>query len=69
MSVPKKRRTLSSAKRRRAHHALKKITLTKCSQCGKAVEPHKACPFCGNYKGREAVKIKEKKTKSNKSKK
>ena len=63
MSVPKKRRTLSSAKRRRSHHALKKITLTKCSQCGKAVEMHSACSFCGNYKGREAVKIKVKKEK------
>jgi len=63
MSVPKKRRTSSSVGRRRSHHGLKPLTLNKCPQCGKAVEPHKACSFCGYYKGREAVKIKIKKEK------
>ena len=59
MSVPKKRRTSSSAGRRRSHHALKKINLTKCAKCGEAVETHKACSFCGSYKGKDAVKIKK----------
>jgi large subunit ribosomal protein L32 len=60
MSVPKKRRTRSSVGKRRSQHALKKVQLNKCPQCGKAIEPYKACPFCGYYKGREAVKIKTK---------
>jgi len=64
MSVPKKRRTSSSAGRRRSHHSLKEITLNKCSKCGKQVLPHKACSFCGTYKGRESVKIKVKTKKS-----
>ncbi len=64
MSVPKKRRTSSSQGRRRSHHALKKVSLTICPQCGRAVEPHKACAFCGTYKKQEVIKIKEKKTKS-----
>ncbi len=64
MSVPKKRRTKSSVGQRRSHHALKSVNLSKCPQCGKAVEPHKACAFCGTYKKREVIKIKEKKTKS-----
>ena len=63
MSVPKKRQTSSATGQRRSHHALKKITLNKCSKCGKAVKPHTACSFCGSYKGREAVKIKSKKEK------
>jgi len=64
MSVPKKRRTSSSAGRRRSHHALKEVALIKCSKCGKSVEPHKACSFCGTYRDREIIKIKEKTTKS-----
>ena len=64
MSVPKKRRTPSSVGKRRSHHALNKTLLVACSKCGKPVEPHKACLFCGTYKGKEILKIKEKKTKS-----
>jgi large subunit ribosomal protein L32 len=64
MSVPKKRRTSSSAGRRRSHHALKQVTLIKCSKCGNAIEPHRACSFCGTYRDREIIKIKEKTTKS-----
>ena len=58
MSVPKKRRTKSSKNNRRSHHALKKVVLNKCPKCKKAVEPHKACSFCGFYKEKEAIKIK-----------
>jgi len=58
MSVPKKKRTKSSVGQRRSHHALKGVTLTKCSKCGKAVKQHSACEFCGNYKGKEVLKVK-----------
>lgn len=60
MSVPKKRRTRSSAGKRRSHHSINKINLTKCPKCGQAIEPHKTCLFCGNYKNREVIKIKDK---------
>lgn len=66
MSVPTKRRTKSSALRRRSHFALKKINLGKCPKCGQAVMPHRACQFCGYFKGREIIKIKEKKAKKKK---
>lgn len=62
MSVPKKRRTKSSVKRRQSHHALKKQSLASCPQCGKAIKPHLACTFCGYYKGKEVVKMSNKKT-------
>lgn len=67
MSVPKKRRTASSAGRRRSHHALKKVTLSVCPKCAQAVLPHTACEFCGTYKGREVIKNKINKTKEAKS--
>jgi len=60
MSVPKKRRTSSSSGRGRSHHALKKINLTKCSECGKTIKMHETCYFCGSYKGKKVVTIKNK---------
>ena len=60
MSVPKKRRTKSSVGQRRSHHALKQVTTIKCSKCEKTILPHTACSFCGTYRDREIIKIKEK---------
>jgi len=64
MSVPKKRRTPSSKGNRRSHHALDKIKVNKCPKCGEPIQPHRACSACGAYKGREAIKIKSKATKT-----
>ena len=66
MSVPKKRRTRGSVKRRQSHDSLKKQTLAKCTQCNKAVKQHTACSFCGFYKGKEVIKVKSTKSKSKK---
>lgn len=43
--------------RRRSHMALKARNLMKCAQCGKAIQPHTACKFCGYYKGKEVVNV------------
>jgi large subunit ribosomal protein L32 len=64
MSVPKKRRTKSAVCRNRANLALKSKTLNNCSQCGQAVLPHTACSFCGNYKNRTVLNLKDKKNKT-----
>ena len=66
MSVPKKKRTKSSVGRRRSHHSLKPLTLSICAQCGHEVKPHSACSFCGTYKDREVVEIKNKNKKEEK---
>jgi large subunit ribosomal protein L32 len=60
MSVPAKRKSSSRARKGRSHLALKKVSLKKCSKCGKVVKPHIACPACGTYKGKQVVKIKSK---------
>jgi large subunit ribosomal protein L32 len=66
MTIPKKRQTSSKVGRRRSHNALKKIKLTTCKKCGKAIMPHRVCTFCGNYNGKEVIKIKAAKKKSKK---
>jgi large subunit ribosomal protein L32 len=58
--VQMKKRTKASTQRRRAHLALKTTNLIKCPKCGKAVQPHRACGFCGNYRFMEVVKVKTK---------
>lgn len=57
MPHPKKRKTKAGTNRRRSHHALKSIKFTICKKCGKTIMPHKACPGCGYYNGREVVDV------------
>jgi len=61
MPHPKQKRTRSSAKKRASHFALKTKNLSSCSKCGKPVLPHRACKFCGTYRGKQILTIKSKK--------
>ena len=61
MGTPTQKRTKSSAKRRASHFALKKTILNNCPKCGKPVLPHRACEFCGTYKGKQVISLKSKK--------
>lgn len=45
--VPKQKVSKCRTRTRRAHHALKAVTLTVCPQCGKAKLPHCSCRSCG----------------------
>jgi large subunit ribosomal protein L32 len=67
MPVPKKRHSnIRSGKRRFSNYRLAGINLGRCSNCGAPIQPHHACPTCGNYKGRSVLKIKTKKEKKSK---
>lgn len=61
MGLPSQKRTKSSKKRRASHFALKAVSLNKCPKCGKPVKSHQACAFCGTYKGRQIITLKDKK--------
>ncbi len=60
MGLPGHRRTSSDKRKRAAHFALTAIAINACPKCGKAVRPHRACAFCGTYKGRQVVKMEKK---------
>lgn len=63
MPVPKKRHSnIRQGKRRFSNYRLKAISLSKCPQCGVPALPHQTCPACGSYKGKQVLKIKEKKS-------
>lgn len=40
---------------RRAHDALQAPGTSVCPQCKEAKQPHRVCPACGYYKGKEVV--------------
>jgi large subunit ribosomal protein L32 len=58
---PKRKHSQGRRDRRRAHHALKSANLVICNNCGEPRLPHRVCPNCGFFKGREVIEIKEEK--------
>lgn len=58
MGLPAKRRTKQSKRERAAHFALSSASLASCSHCRRMIRPHRVCPHCGYYRGREVVKMK-----------
>ncbi len=59
MAVPKRRHSTTRRDKRRAHDAITLPNPVLCPQCGEPKMPHRVCPSCGTYKGRQAVKTEE----------
>lgn len=55
MAVPKKKTSKSRKNMRRAHDFLTAPSLSVCPQCNSPKMPHRACPSCGTYKGKEVA--------------
>ena len=57
MAVPKRRISKTRRDKRRSNvWKLDAPTLVTCKQCGAYKRPHRLCPACGYYNGREVVK-------------
>jgi large subunit ribosomal protein L32 len=56
-SMPLPKQKISKRRRdfRRSHHALTMPTLSPCPRCRQPRIPHRVCPNCGYYHGREVV--------------
>ncbi|MBI3989010.1 MAG: 50S ribosomal protein L32 [candidate division NC10 bacterium] len=59
MALPKRRHSNSRAGKRRAHHALSFPKLIACPRCHAMKLPHRVCPSCGYYRGRQVLKQEE----------
>ncbi len=59
MAVPKRRKSKSRSKMRRAHWNMKSPQLGKCQTCGARIPTHVVCPQCGNYMGRPMVEVED----------
>lgn len=57
MGLPGHRRTSGDKRRRAAHFALKAESGNTCPKCQKPVKTHRACAFCGTYKGKQVIDV------------
>jgi large subunit ribosomal protein L32 len=55
MPNPKRRHSKARKNKRRSHDHLTAPTLMECPNCREMKLPHRACPNCGYYKGREVI--------------
>jgi large subunit ribosomal protein L32 len=55
MAVPKKKQSHSRTAKRRAQHRISPPALNECPQCHSPRRPHRVCPECGFYAGREVL--------------
>lgn len=63
MPNPKRRHSNTRSRLRRAHDFITPKSLSKCSGCGELIVPHRVCPKCGQYRGKQVLTIKPKKEK------
>jgi large subunit ribosomal protein L32 len=60
MSLPKRRISRARGRKRRAANMRLAVpTLTECGNCGNRVMPHRVCPKCGYYRGKQVLKPEE----------
>lgn len=68
MPNPKRQHSKQRSRKRRTHWKVAVASLQPCSNCKKSVVAHRACPFCGYYKGKPVVSIEKKEKKDKKQK-
>ncbi|MDD6219505.1 MAG: 50S ribosomal protein L32 [Clostridia bacterium] len=57
MAVPKRRVSSTRRDKRRSNvWRMDAPELVKCSQCGELKRPHRICPECGYYNGKQVIK-------------
>ena len=60
MAVPKRRTSKAKKGHRRSHHHVDPKGVQYCKECNEPVIPHRVCPNCGFYQGREVIVMAEK---------
>ena len=55
MAIPKQKQARSRTRKRRAQHKIAAPRWNECPQCHSPRLPHRVCPECGHYAGREVV--------------
>jgi large subunit ribosomal protein L32 len=57
MAVPKRKQSKSRRDKRRANYKLSQPAVHECPQCHQPKRPHRVCPTCGTYRGREVEPV------------
>ena len=60
MAVPKRKTSKAKSRARRSINMKITVpTLSECGTCGNKVIPHRVCPKCGFYKGKQYLGLEE----------
>ncbi|HEY5529653.1 MAG TPA: 50S ribosomal protein L32 [Thermoleophilia bacterium] len=59
MAVPKRKTSKARRDARRATHKAVAPGFIECPHCHQPQLPHRVCPNCGMYRGRQVVKVEE----------
>lgn len=54
-AVPFRKVSKTRKRLRRSHNAMEIPGMTKCSNCGEMIKPHRVCSKCGTYKGKTVI--------------
>ena len=55
-AVPFRKVSKTRKRMRRTHYKIEANGTVKCPKCGEMIRPHRVCPECGFYKGKQVVK-------------
>ena len=55
MAVPKRRKSKSKTRMGRTHKGADAPSVVYCPNCGSASLPHRVCPNCGQYQGKQII--------------
>lgn len=59
MANPKRRHSKARTAKRRAHDALVPASAGECPRCHEPKLPHRVCPQCGYYRGRQVKAVED----------
>lgn len=57
MAVPKRKSSKRVIRTRRSSHSKPSVATQECPECGAAQIPHRVCPSCGYYKGKQVLTV------------
>ncbi|NLY11538.1 MAG: 50S ribosomal protein L32 [Firmicutes bacterium] len=64
MAVPKRRQSKTRTNTRRSTKKVGRVSVHECPQCHEPKLPHRVCPNCGTYRGRQVITIEAKEKKA-----
>jgi large subunit ribosomal protein L32 len=62
----KRRHSRARTATRRSRWKAAPVTLVTCPQCKSRIAPHRVCPSCGYYAGREVIAVEARRSKKKK---